>query len=153
MALASVGTFSQPGEYYIQSGIAIVTAFAVIGFPSISLWAAVGAKIRVWLSSPTRSGGVLPYTWVHSNCRYTALCQIHVPWRLVHFFTLFRKRKCSKSQCDLFWTRGARWAVYLSCRKRYSFWAAANAAALPLERGHFKRSIWQQNKAVLGRRE
>ena len=54
MALASVGTFSLPGEHYIQSGIAIVTAFAVIGFPSISLWAAVGAKIRVWLSSPTR---------------------------------------------------------------------------------------------------
>ncbi|GFD82491.1 lysine transporter LysE [Tenacibaculum sp. KUL118] len=54
MALASVGTFSLPGEHYTQSGIAIVTAFAVIGFPSISLWAAVGAKIRVWLSSPIR---------------------------------------------------------------------------------------------------
>lgn len=54
MALASVGTFSLPGEHYTESGIAIVTAFAVIGFPSISLWAAVGAKIRVWLSSPIR---------------------------------------------------------------------------------------------------
>lgn len=54
MALASVGTFSSPGEHYTESGIAIVTAFAVIGFPSISIWAAVGAKIRVWLSSPIR---------------------------------------------------------------------------------------------------
>ena len=54
MALASVGTFSSPGEHYMQSSIAIVTAFAVIGFPSISIWAAVGAKIRVWLSSPIR---------------------------------------------------------------------------------------------------
>ncbi|MCZ8530496.1 LysE family translocator [Alteromonas sp. PRIM-21] len=54
MALASVGTFSLPGEHYTESGIAIVAAFAVIGFPCISLWAAVGARIRVWLSSPIR---------------------------------------------------------------------------------------------------
>lgn len=54
MALASVGTFTVPGEYYVQSGVAIVLAFALIGFPSISVWAAAGAKMRLWLSSPTR---------------------------------------------------------------------------------------------------
>lgn len=54
MALASVGTFTVPGEYYVQSGVAIVLAFALIGFPSISVWAAAGAKMRLWLSSPSR---------------------------------------------------------------------------------------------------
>ena len=81
-----LNTFSQPGEYYIQSGIAIVMAdaFAVIGFPSISLWAAVGAKIRVWLSSPTRSGGsfilTLGFTQiVDTPYEGSSICQIHVP--------------------------------------------------------------------------
>lgn len=54
MALASVGTFSTPGEHYFSSGLAIVLAFAIIGFPCISLWAAAGAKLRLWLSSPAR---------------------------------------------------------------------------------------------------
>ncbi|BCO19494.1 lysine transporter LysE [Alteromonas sp. KC3] len=54
MALASVGTFSSPTEHYFESGVAIVVAFAVIGFPCISIWAAAGAKMRVWLSSPSR---------------------------------------------------------------------------------------------------
>lgn len=54
MALASVGSFSQPGEHYFISGLAIVVAFALVGFPCISLWAAAGAKMRIWLSSPTR---------------------------------------------------------------------------------------------------
>lgn len=54
MALASVGTFSLPGEHYIVSGVAIVSAFAIIGFPCISIWAAAGAKLRLWLSSPLR---------------------------------------------------------------------------------------------------
>ena len=54
MALASVGSFSQPGEHYFISGVAIVVAFALVGFPCISLWAAAGAKMRFWLSSPAR---------------------------------------------------------------------------------------------------
>ncbi|ALM89583.1 MULTISPECIES: LysE family translocator [Alteromonas] len=54
MALASVGTFTLPGEHYAESGLAIVLAFALIGFPCISIWAAVGAKIKIWLSSPMR---------------------------------------------------------------------------------------------------
>lgn len=54
MALASVGTFSMPGDQYVVSGMAIVLAFSLIGFPCISMWAIAGAKIRVWLSSPAR---------------------------------------------------------------------------------------------------
>lgn len=54
MALASVGSFSQPGEYYVQSGVAIVLVFALIGFPCISIWAAAGARMRNWLNSPSR---------------------------------------------------------------------------------------------------
>lgn len=51
MALASVSSFTLPGEQYVESGIAIVVAFAAIGFPCISLWAAVGSKIRRWLGT------------------------------------------------------------------------------------------------------
>ncbi|MCP9480086.1 LysE family translocator [Marisediminitalea aggregata] len=57
MALGSVSTFAQPGELYVQSGAVIMLAFALIGFPSISLWAGAGSKIRVWLSTPKRRRG------------------------------------------------------------------------------------------------
>lgn len=57
MALGSVSTFSQPGEEYALSGALIITAFALVGFPSISLWAGAGAKLRDWLNNPKRRRG------------------------------------------------------------------------------------------------
>lgn len=54
MALASVSSFSLPGADYAQSGAIIMLAFALIGFPSISVWAGAGSKIRIWLSTPKR---------------------------------------------------------------------------------------------------
>ena len=57
MALGSVSTFSLPGNEYAQSGAAIMLAFALLGFPAISLWAGTGAKLRVWLNNPKRQRG------------------------------------------------------------------------------------------------
>ena len=57
MALGSVSTFSQPGDEYLLSGAVIMVAFAAIGFPSISLWAGAGAKLRDWLNNPKRRRG------------------------------------------------------------------------------------------------
>ncbi|TDO98689.1 LysE family translocator [Marinomonas balearica] len=54
MSLGSVSTFSVPGDLYIQSGALIMLAFALLGFPAISIWAGAGAKIRIWLNTPTR---------------------------------------------------------------------------------------------------
>ncbi len=54
MALGSVSTFSLPGKEYAFSGAMIMLAFAVIGFPSISIWAGTGAKLRVLLNNPRR---------------------------------------------------------------------------------------------------
>lgn len=54
MALGAVSTFAQPGELYVQSGAVIMLAFALVGFPSISVWAGAGANIRQWLSTPSR---------------------------------------------------------------------------------------------------
>lgn len=54
MALGSVSTFSLPGNQYVQSGAAIMIAFALLGLPAISLWAGTGAKLRVWLNNPRR---------------------------------------------------------------------------------------------------
>lgn len=57
MALGSVSTFSLPGNEYVQSGAAIMIAFALLGLPAISLWAGIGANLRVWLSNPRRQRG------------------------------------------------------------------------------------------------
>ncbi|NVK56701.1 MAG: LysE family translocator [Alteromonadaceae bacterium] len=57
MALGSVSTFSLPGEDYVLSGAVIMLAFALIGFPSISVWAGTGAKLRTWLNNPARRRG------------------------------------------------------------------------------------------------
>lgn len=54
MAFGSVSTFSLKGDLYFESGLAIIVAFALIGFPSISVWAGAGAKIKVWLNTPKR---------------------------------------------------------------------------------------------------
>lgn len=54
MALGSVSMFSLPGSLYIQSGAIIMLAFAIIGFPSISVWAGAGSKIKLWLNSAKR---------------------------------------------------------------------------------------------------
>ncbi|WCN10306.1 LysE family translocator [Marinomonas mediterranea] len=54
MALGSVSTFSMQGELYAQSGVMIMLAFALLGFPAISIWAGAGAKIRIWLDTPSR---------------------------------------------------------------------------------------------------
>lgn len=54
MALGAVSTFAQPGELYVQSGALIMVAFALVGFPSISVWAGAGSKMRVWLNTASR---------------------------------------------------------------------------------------------------
>lgn len=55
MVLAAITLFA-PGRDVPALGI-VVLAFAAISLPVISLWAAAGQKLRLWLNSPSRVRG------------------------------------------------------------------------------------------------
>lgn len=57
MTLAATTGFTLTGEYYLASGLLIMAIFALVGLPSIALWAGFGTSLRVLLSSPPRQRG------------------------------------------------------------------------------------------------
>ncbi|MFT2097742.1 LysE family translocator [Marinomonas sp. 2405UD66-6] len=54
MAISGVGTFTVPGDLYVQSGLFLLVIFACVNLPTISLWAGLGVSIRGWLTDTTR---------------------------------------------------------------------------------------------------
>lgn len=54
MSIGSMSTFTLAGALYIESGLWIVAAFALLGFIGISLWAGLGVVIRQWLTTQKR---------------------------------------------------------------------------------------------------
>ncbi|WP_409419225.1 LysE family translocator [Marinomonas sp. RS-M-Aa-14] len=54
MAIGCVSTFSIAGDLYAQSGLWMIVLFAVVGFPSIAMWAWAGVSIRRWLTDQKR---------------------------------------------------------------------------------------------------
>lgn len=54
MAISAVSTFTIEGDLYLQSGVGILLTFALVNFPTISMWAWFGVTIRRWLTDAKR---------------------------------------------------------------------------------------------------
>jgi len=54
MTIGSISTFTITGDAYIESGIWIMICFAITGFIAISLWAYLGVKISLLLTTKQR---------------------------------------------------------------------------------------------------
>ncbi len=61
MAITGIATFSQPGELYASSALAVVLAFAIVVYPCCTFWALVGVKVRQYMNTP----------WVLKGFNYT----------------------------------------------------------------------------------
>lgn len=53
MALTAQTQFAQP-EWGVWSAIIIALVFALVNFPSVTVWAYLGVQVKAWLSTPTR---------------------------------------------------------------------------------------------------
>lgn len=54
MALAAVSGFTLTGDLYLTSGLVLMAVFALVGFPSIALWAVFGTLMQALLHNPSR---------------------------------------------------------------------------------------------------
>lgn len=70
MAITAVSTFTLPGEQYVASSILIMTAFALIGFFSISFWAYLGVALQRLLTTVKRRKY---FNWLMGLCTAATL--------------------------------------------------------------------------------
>lgn len=54
MSIGSISSFTVAGEHYIESGLWIMLCFALTGFVAISLWAYLGERLAMLLTTPKR---------------------------------------------------------------------------------------------------